>query len=570
MSPARSVQIGPLFTLSMYMLFSGHLRPQDEEDVRQSTWKEVIHKGQVKLIRVPLDSLYDLPSTETRVSKDDTIEGGPIGPLNPQSETNGYIPSNLNAGVKSDEYAYQMIIIEDLDDDRVHTFEDNESQPGQFEGVASAGIREALPIHEISKIFYADTGKILNIGSSGETNNPVLLLKRDVNAFPPRRMMERFSEDPGESHQQDTSGHPDAVVAQDDDDVQSQVDAQFQRDHRSSSLVPTELQPSEPMKLSDPWRIPLNLDPEWIAFEVYTEPEDSDTESEADQGQAQPRQSSRAQSIDPAMTSSFAHLNINTPSTPVSSLSKSQKLIAQPQGTVTSNLPPIRTSLSLLETLLRLLSLQQFQQTTHLSIPDELLNFFLSESATTGAASGDSQERRRLRAEARRRVGFDPYDESPVKIRGEDYQYRASGEGNQPGWESDSQRFEESIEYDESPANTRYQSPRYNEDYETRWSYPQRHPYSREGTPQTPPMRLRNGSSSSLRRKSERPSSSPLRANGRSSSERVMNGLWPGGRKILGDEAGLRKGSPLARPSIELSDEGLGTSPVSRRTSNDK
>lgn len=47
-----------------------------------------------------------------------------------------------------------------------------------------AGIREVVPIHELSKIFYADTGKILNIGNEGETNSPVLLLKRDPNANP--------------------------------------------------------------------------------------------------------------------------------------------------------------------------------------------------------------------------------------------------------------------------------------------------------------------------------------------------------------------------------------------------
>ena len=39
MSSVRAVQIGPTFTLSMYMLFSGHLRPQNEIDMRESTWK---------------------------------------------------------------------------------------------------------------------------------------------------------------------------------------------------------------------------------------------------------------------------------------------------------------------------------------------------------------------------------------------------------------------------------------------------------------------------------------------------------------------------------------------------
>ncbi|KAI5278280.1 hypothetical protein KEM52_004754, partial [Ascosphaera acerosa] len=92
-------------------------------------------------------------------------------------------------------------------------------------------------------------------------------------------------------------------------------------------------------------------------------------------------------------------------------------------ATSTTNpiLDSIRTSLSLLEMILRLTSLQQFQQQSHLAITDELLNFFLAESSTTGAG-GDEHHRQRLRADARRKVGWDPYDESPLKVRGEGYQ----------------------------------------------------------------------------------------------------------------------------------------------------
>lgn len=52
MSPTQAIQIGPTFTLSIYMLFAGHVRPQDEEGIRETTWKEVIHKARVKLRRV--------------------------------------------------------------------------------------------------------------------------------------------------------------------------------------------------------------------------------------------------------------------------------------------------------------------------------------------------------------------------------------------------------------------------------------------------------------------------------------------------------------------------------------
>jgi hypothetical protein len=282
---SKSVQIGPVFTLSLYMLFAGHVRPQNEEEIRDTTWKEVMHKARIKLLRVPVEELYNMPKEQMRAEF-------------------------------RDEYAYQIVIIEDLDDDRVH-----EEEGESYQGVEKAGMKEIIPVHEISKIFYADTGKLLNIGSD-EDNSPVLLLKRDLNAIPPRKMMQRFEELPEINHQ---LGLPSAV------------------------------------------------DPEWLAFEVYTEPEDSDNESN--------------------------DLQVLTPGTPT-----------------------IKTSLSLLETILRLLSLQQFQQMSHLSISDEFLNFFLSEAGTTGAANGDEVNRRRLRFEARQRLGFDPYDESPIKRRGEEYQ----------------------------------------------------------------------------------------------------------------------------------------------------
>lgn len=118
MSPSQAVQVGPTFTLSMYMLFASHLRPHDEESVREATWKEVMHKARLKLRRVPIASLQS-PGQRPR-----TKLPGPAG---------------------ADEYAYQVLIIEDLDDGRVHTIDENGPQPQSYEGVSTAGIREILP-----------------------------------------------------------------------------------------------------------------------------------------------------------------------------------------------------------------------------------------------------------------------------------------------------------------------------------------------------------------------------------------------------------------------------------------
>ncbi|KZF21009.1 Ran-binding-domain-containing protein [Xylona heveae TC161] len=467
MSSARASQIGPAFTLSMYMLFSGHTyRPLDEEGIRETTWKEVIHKARVKLLRVPLNATQDLPSTASNdTDQYQNREGGNAS------------ASHIAGDARADEFAYQLLIIEDLDDDRVHTLEDDDAQPGPYEDVRLAGIREVVPIHEISKIFYADTGKILNIGSDEESNNPILLLKRDIHAVPPRRMMERVAV---ETDWRDDYSEPDTAEGEEKyssfgDPEQSELDAQLLREEEEASAPPHDDQEEYPHLKPDPWRLPANLDPEWIAFEVYSEATDSDTESEppaSDTNQpASPRPSrqSREQSLDPSLTSALSALQLGVssppPATPTGtnkseliptphSASPSRTTLPPPRTPPQTNrspLPPIRTSLSLLETLIRLTSLQQFQQTSHLAINDELLNFFLQESSTTGAGS-DTDARRRARQDARRRVGFDPYDESPVKRRGEDYQAHPAhySRGNTPyddgEWEGQySQYVQESL-----------------------------------------------------------------------------------------------------------------------------
>ena len=550
-SSSSYVQIGPTFTLSTYMLFLGHLRPQNEEDMRESTWKEVIHKADVRLMRVSIDALYDLPGTNQSASPLGHThgDGGTFGSLGP--EVSDYFPSKMDGDVKTDEYAYQLVIVEDLDDDRVHTFEDGEPQPGPYGDVPLAGIREVIPIHELSKIFYADTGKILNIGSEGGANSPVLLLKRDPNAVPPRRMINRYTDEDGQDYDEaDTNGFAQSLTRDSPENSQAVV-APPQGRLRFSPTSSTPSQDQQVAPIPDPWHLPLDLDPEWIAFEVYTEAEDSDTESEVDTSASRPAPSSRAPSLDPKLTSALSRLSVNTPTTTSPS---PQPPTPQIEQQLRPMLPPIRTSLSLLEPLLRLLSLQQFQQTPHLSIPDELLTFFLSESASTGAASNDGQERKRLREEARRRVGFDPYDESPVKRRGEEYQYHGREETPQWGREGE---YGSEREYE---SERRHYSPRYeDEGYDTRnWTYPSQggrfSSTPRESTPQTPPLLLKNRSRSGT---PERSPSTP----GHYAAPQKWHDKRGGLRQGPADAA--RRGSPLATPATGITDEGLGTSPAS-------
>ena len=275
-----------------------------------------------------------------------------------------------------------------------------------------------VPIHEISKIFYADTGKILNIGSEDDSNNPVLLLKRDVHAEPPRRLLQRSAS------QMSSRSYGDARIWQDPwsgdkvdiTDEQSEVDAQLYRESTPASPNGARDSSHEPGLR---WRLPVDLDPEWMAFEVYAEEPNSVSDFEEDDADSRPTSSGSEDTLSREITKTISELKLNTPSpqaqhaqraSPVSLVSPAKLLPAA----------KIKTSLSLLEMLIKLTALQQFRQDSHLAIEDELLNFFLEDSATAGAGV-DKEFRQRLRHDAVRRVGFDPYDESPIKRRGEEY-----------------------------------------------------------------------------------------------------------------------------------------------------
>ncbi|MCJ1436040.1 hypothetical protein MMC27_005418 [Xylographa pallens] len=570
MSPARKVQIGPTFTLSLYMLFSGHLRPESEEDIRRSTWKEVIHKARLKLIRVPLSSIDKLPNETFQPGYGDNTKTNEFG----HSKRANYFRQHIAGEDRADEFGYQIVIIEDLDDGRVHENEDNEPQPSPYDDVELAGIREAIPIHEISKIFYADTGKILNIGSGGDTNSPVLLLKRDVNAIPPRRLSQRFSADQTEEYQHHSQYLDASVTKSGDEDYQSLIDAQLVHDQRASPALCIE--GAAPVGTADPWCLPHNLDPEWLAFEVLTESVDSDDDSEFDTHNESSSKPPRNSSPIPQITSALSNLHVNSTLDP--SLTPPDQLKAIPISTTpliarhVPRMPVVRTSLSLLEMILRLLSLQQFQQTSHLVIPDEFLNFFLAESATTGAASGDERERRRLRNDARRKVGFDPYDESPVKRRGEDYQYR--GGQSQAGWNEDAIG---DGRYEVSPGQqiyNGYSSPRWDEGYDTHRVSSPSHPDAYNGqvvNPETP-LLLKNRQQSS---RSNTPDGPMLFLPRSGNSDKTRNSLPTPSTPSSGfginrksthlkhANLGRREqwGSPLARPTTGMTDEGLGTSP---------
>jgi hypothetical protein len=143
-----------------------------------------------------------------------------------------------------------------------------------------------------------------------------------------------------------------------------------------------------------------HLDPEWIAFEVFEANEEAfddspgsvSAESEGVKDTGSNSDSSSCQQL----TAEVEELNIHT-------RVKEAPNVETPPG---SPLGAITSSLSLLEILIRLASLQEFQQTSHLAIPDHILTFFLEETSSTGLV-GDSHWK--ARKEAKAKVGFDPY-----------------------------------------------------------------------------------------------------------------------------------------------------------------
>lgn len=359
---------------------------------------------------------------------------------------------------RPDEYSYHLEIVEDLDDGRVH--DEDAKTTRAYNDIPHAGIRESIPIHQIAKIFYTDSGRILNIGNADEAgSNPVLLLKRDATAPTP---VELNAELMTTSKSMGTAAgaieDTDSITSDEQDEIDRQLreESQAPDEPKESSSAP-EKQPQHPLAL----HLPAHLDHEWLALEVFEEDDDDDDDTESSDGAEdeiaaiedskfaalrsakQSTPSSRSPSMDANLLAQVKTLslrsstdlttttttttrtppnrsstnnNIASPSPPHSSsqirrtptgnnFNNTRPAASSPFGTITS-------SLSLMEMLIRLTSLQEFQQAAHLSIPDYILSFFLDETSTTGLRG---EERWRARDEAKRRVGFDPYTDTPSK-----------------------------------------------------------------------------------------------------------------------------------------------------------
>lgn len=171
---------------------------------------------------------------------------------------------------------------------------------------------------------------------------------------------------------------------------------------------------------------PAAIDRSWIAFEVFEqdhneeetctssddEPDDTRSELTVDKSQ------STEEPLRDCLIDQLSGLSVESelqqdykdspPKNSVESLPHQGKPTTNTFA-VRSPFHAVTTSLSLLEMMIRLAGLQEFQQTSHLSIPDHILSFFLEEASTTGLTG---ERKWRAAAEARARVGFDPYSDT--------------------------------------------------------------------------------------------------------------------------------------------------------------
>ncbi|CAK7264969.1 hypothetical protein SEPCBS57363_001351 [Sporothrix epigloea] len=460
-NPYRPVQIGPSFTLSLYMLFLSHSasKPIATETARTATystneqrdgvdsrpygigsgerrpiWQEVLHKARVRICRTPRCWKFHNGRGFLPVNSHDLqyeFEDGGIvskGRVQSDQQENG-------------QYAYHLEIIEDLDDGRVH---DNNTNLTTDDNTPLTGIQEAFPIHQISKLFYTNSGRILNINADRNVENTsVLLLKRDTTDSAKFRPMSQT-----DSESEVTSWECDRSKLS---EQQNEIDRQLREEssfcNNPEGVHSTDCTRADPENRS--WRFPPHLDPEWLALEVFVEDsqdiDDSDSDEDTDVygprcsggcaapvGIGQPRHAS----VDAHLVEQMRNMAVSESDTPVqkqmltdsNNVNDEESLTSDHMKSRTAKSPfgPVVTSLSLLEMLLRLTSLQQFQQTSHLSIPDHVLTFFLEETATTGL---QGKERWKTKRVAEQKIGFDPFTGSPRKANRENQAMTKPGAG---------------------------------------------------------------------------------------------------------------------------------------------
>lgn len=344
--PTHRAQIGPQFVLSVYMLFTAHTAtPRNDDAAYQEPkfklpiWQEAIHKSTMRIYRkTQAQHSTKIPSRDPDVLLDST-------------------------GV---EYSYEVEMVEDLNDERVHS----DGHTTDLDGQHQVGIHETIPIRQVTRLFYTNSGKILNLGDGPGGDLPVLLLKREVNC-----RLGTSSEDNEEKE----------------------------------------------MKKG----LPAHLDPEWIAFQVWDGDYDSGNSSTEDESDADTatgeEDTTRRCTVDvfeptpeDNIESQLSKMSLKSEKSSPGSLEANDRTArnedqSQDQCVERSPFHAITMSLSLIEMIIRLAGLQENQQMSHLSIPDHILTHILDQLSSTEVQDSPNTK---SREEICQRIGFDPGSES--------------------------------------------------------------------------------------------------------------------------------------------------------------
>ncbi|KAG4305553.1 hypothetical protein PORY_001109 [Pneumocystis oryctolagi] len=342
----KSQQVGPVFILKLYTIFSGSARIAHMISTSDITWKEEHAKCHVSVVRVDLSDSYG--------SKNDSIR------------------ERIN------EYAYELQVIEDLNDGRYHEeLEEKKIQKNKDGSIY--GSRRNIPIHLISRLFFNASGKLLNIE---EAKTPVLVLKLNHSLSPPRKLLESIKYDDVENNE-----------------IYENVDEESFYD-----------------KIDNPENI------EWIAFEIWNDDVDDDNDSYNDTNSDTSNTSENSSENDhdnnyedadnensyskdkEPLESSSLHSNKKTyqETTNHKNSLKSEQQINEFSAALkaldinvenTDEVSALQNSsgtnlatLSLLEYIIRLTALQTCEQTSLLSVTDERISLFLRDDSHSSRA----------------------------------------------------------------------------------------------------------------------------------------------------------------------------------------
>ncbi|CAK7197599.1 Ran-specific GTPase-activating protein 30 [Sporothrix eucalyptigena] len=257
-------------------------------------------------------------------------------------------------------------------------------------------------------------------------NTSVLLLKRDMTAAVPTDPVGLVeAEEKDENRESASNG-----TSYEQDEIDRQL-----REECCSFEGPNNEKGTEKNSRQGGWRFPGHLDPEWLALEVFVEdsgnPGDGDSDSEElsnsdsdstvedEETLTKPAHDQRT-SIDSRLAEKMRNMSVlDTAATPNQQQDSNNKNNSPGQDQVQPHVAQspfgsVISSLSLLEMLVRLTSLQQFQQISHLSIPDHILTFFLEETSATGLRGEDRWNAKRA---AEVKMGFDPYTDTPDRAK---------------------------------------------------------------------------------------------------------------------------------------------------------